>query len=133
LLATRQGSWEGLTIENPSMVKWRSRWYLFYSANSFWADRAGHSRYATGYAVCKGPAGPCTRVTTGPLMASTARESGPGGASAFVDRHDRLHLAYASYWPGEYRANTGIPQPRRMHIALVVRRTNGTLSVTGRP
>ena len=66
-------------------------------------------------------------------MASTARESGPGGASAFVDPGGRLRLAYASYWPGEYRANTGIHQPRRMHIATVVWHPNDTLSVTGRP
>ena len=54
LLTTNEGSWEGLTIENPSMVHWHKRWYLFYSGNSFLADRAGHSPYATGYAIRAG-------------------------------------------------------------------------------
>ena len=133
LLSTKEGSWEGDTIENPSMVHWHQHWYLFYSANSFLADRAGHSPYATGYAICNGPAGPCRRISTHPLMASTARESGPGGASAIVDLQHHLHLAYASYRPGEYRPNTGIPQPRRMHLATVVWHPNDTLTVTGRP
>jgi hypothetical protein len=46
-----------------------------------------------------------------PLMASTAHESGPGGASPIVGLGGKLYLAYASYSPGEYRA-AGIPQPR---------------------
>ncbi len=133
LLKTNEGSWEGQTIENPSMVSWHSHWYLFYSANSFAADRAGHSRYATGYPRCSGPAGPCKRMSASPLMKSTARETGPGGANAIVDLSGNLRLAYASYWPGEYRANTSIHQPRRMHVATVVWHSNGTLSVTGRP
>jgi beta-xylosidase len=132
LLTTNEGSWEGYVIENPSMIKWKGHWYLFYSANSFRADHAGNSPYATGYAVCAGPAGPCHRVSAGPLMASTAHESGPGGAAAFKGIGGKLYLAYGSYRPGEYRP-TGIPQPRRMHIANVVRHPNGTLSVTGRP
>ena len=116
------------------MVYWQSHWYLFYSANSFLADRAGHSPYATGYALCAGKAGPCNRLISGPLMASTARESGPGGAAAVIDANGNLRLAYASYWPGEYRSNTSIPQPRRMHIATVIRYANNTLAVTaGRP
>jgi beta-xylosidase len=132
LLSTNEGSWEGYTIENPSMVRWHKHWYLFYSGNSFRADRAGNSPYATGYAICAGPAGPCLRSPT-PLMASTAHESGPGGAYAFVGLGGRLRLAYASYTPGEYRANSGIPQPRRMHIATAVLHSKGRLSITGRP
>ena len=133
LLKTNEGSWEGYTIENPSMVSWHSHWYLFYSGNSFLADRAGHSPYATGYALCSGPAGPCRRLSAHPLMASTARESGPGGADAVVDRNGNLRLAYASYWPGEYRSDADPHQPRRMHVATVAWHTNNTLSVSGRP
>jgi hypothetical protein len=66
-------------------------------------------------------------------MASTTRESGPGGAAPIVDLAGHLRLAYASYWPGEYRANASIHQPRRMHVATVVWHSNATLSVTGRP
>jgi hypothetical protein len=133
LLTTNEGSWEGYTIENPSMVYWHSHWYLFYSANSFLVDRAGHSPYATGYALCSSKVGPCRRLSSSPLMASTARESGPGGAVAIIDGSGNLHLAYASYWPGEYRSNGDPHQPRRMHVATVVWHSNNTLSVTGRP
>ena len=66
-------------------------------------------------------------------MASTTHESGPGGASPILGLGGKLYLAYASYWPGEYRAHTGIPQPRRMHVATVVWHSTGRLSVTGRP
>jgi len=133
LLTTRPNSWEGTTVENPAMVRWRGRWFLFYSANWFGADRAGHSPYATGYAVCGGPAGPCKRMGASPLMASTAHESGPGGASPILGLGGKLYLAYASYWPGEYRPNTGIPQPRRMHVATVVWHSTGRLSAINRP
>jgi hypothetical protein len=132
LLTTRQGSWEGNTIENPSMVHWHGHWYLFYSGNWFGADAAGHSPYATGYAICNGPAGPCKRLTAAPLMKSNSHESGPGGASAFVDLQRRLHLAYASYWPGENRPN-GVHHPRRMHIVTVAWHPGNKLSVAGRP
>jgi hypothetical protein len=132
LLTTRHGSWEGTTIENPAMVRWHDHWYLFYSGNWFGADGAGHSPYATGYALCRGPAGPCERLAPSPLMKSNSRESGPGGASPIVDRHHRLHLAYASYWPGENRP-TGVRHPRRMHIVKVRWHPHNRLSVSGRP
>jgi hypothetical protein len=129
LLTTNEGTWEGSTIENPSMIRSRGRWYLFYSANSFTPDRAGNSPYATGYAICAGPAGPCHRPSTQPLMKSSATQSGPGGASAFLDTHGDLRLAYAYYWPGEYRENTPIHQPRRMAITSVEWNADGSLCV----
>ncbi|HEY1739978.1 MAG TPA: family 43 glycosylhydrolase [Acidimicrobiia bacterium] len=129
LLTTNEGSWEGDVIENPSMIRWRGRWYLFYSANSFEADSSGHSPYATGYAICASPAGPCHRPSASPLMASSATQQGPGGASAFLDASGNLRLAYAYYWPGENRPNTAIPHPRRMAIASVVWHGDGSLSV----
>ena len=115
-------------MENPSMIRYHGRWYLFYSANSFQADRSGHSPYATGYAICVGPAGPCAAHQPRPLMGSTAAESGMGGAQAFIDSRGALRLIYASYTPGEYRTNHPIRQPRRMHIAKLTPRPNGTLA-----
>ena len=47
LLAPRT-AWEGSVVENPAMIRFHGRLYLFYSANGY-----GSSRYATGYAVCK--------------------------------------------------------------------------------
>ncbi|HEY3832750.1 MAG TPA: family 43 glycosylhydrolase [Acidimicrobiia bacterium] len=129
LLSTAPGTWEGSTIENPSMIRWRGRWYLFYSANSFAADAAGRSPYATGYAICASPAGPCHRPSRYPLMTSSATQAGPGGASAFLDANGNLRLVYAYYWPGENRPNTPIAHPRRMAVTSVVWHSDGSLSV----
>lgn len=131
LLTTNEGSWEGYSIENPSMIRFRGRWYLFYSGNSFRADRAGNSPYAVGYAICTGPLGPCRRPSATPLMRSTASQTGPGAASAFLDGAGRLRLVYTSYWPGEYRLDVSIHQPRRMHIALLAQATDGTVRRVG--
>jgi hypothetical protein len=129
LLTTNQGSWEGFTIENPSMIRYAGRWYLFYSGNWFGADDAGNSPYATGYAICAGPAGPCHRPSGAPLMKSNGVQNGPGGASAFIDKNGDLRLAYGYYWPGENRPNTPIPHPRRMAITTVVVNYDGSLCV----
>ena len=45
LLSTR-ARWEGGTVENPAMIRFNRRLYLFYSANAYET-----ARYATGYAV----------------------------------------------------------------------------------
>ena len=130
LLTTAEGSWEGYTVENPSMIRFRNTWYLFYSANSFIPNAQGHSNYATGYAICSGPMGPCHRVTGSPLMASTARKTGMGGAAAFTDKAGNLRLAAAAFWPGEYRTYP-IHQPRRMFVVTLTRRNDATLVLAG--
>lgn len=139
LLSTREGGWEGFTIENASMIRYGSRYYLFYSGNySGVTDSYGHSRYATGYAICpRGPRAACNRVTVNsPLMASTSTEQGPGGATPFVDTAGKLRLAYAFFWPGENRTDQGPAEhqhhPRRMNIASLTVRADGTLAVTRR-
>ena len=66
LQTNRAAAWEGGTIENPSMVTFNGTTYLFYSANdSAWQDADGRSNYATGYAICPGPRGACTRPSGG--------------------------------------------------------------------
>ena len=120
LLSTR-ARWEGGTVENPAMIRFNRRLYLFYSANAYKT-----ARYATGYAVCRAVTGPCTRMgrllSTGPYLA------GPGGADA-VPRSCRPACA-SSTTPGEpvrwatratpaARARAaGCPQ-RRMYIAIL--------------
>jgi beta-xylosidase len=89
-------SWEGPIIENPSMVRYGGRWWLFYSGND-WAS----ARYAVGYARCAGPLGPCTRASRTPLLRSTATTLGPGGASAFLDAAGHLRLAHHG-WNAPY-------------------------------
>ena len=103
------------------MIGYRGRWYLFYSGGSYDDDS-----YATGYAICRTPIGPCTRAAA-PLLATGGRVSGPGGAMAFYDNVSRLRLAYAAWDFGR----TGYPtsatcrqsplgcNQRRLHVATV--------------
>jgi beta-xylosidase len=134
-LLTTQDSWEGILIENPAMIRFRKHYYLFYSGGSYANDS-----YATGYARCSSPAGPCTRASDQPLLATGGRVSGPGGAMPFLDRVGRLRLAYAAW---DY-LNTGYPKTdacrsrpegcpqRRLHIATLKVMEDASLVVTAR-
>jgi beta-xylosidase len=129
LQTNRAAAWEGSTIENPAMVTLNGVTYLFYSANdSLWQDADGRSSYATGYAICSGPQGPCTRPNGGkaPLLGSNGVNQGPGGASPVVSPAGKLYVAYATYWLGENRNGY---HPRRLHIAGLVQNADHTLRV----
>ena len=135
LLLTYRDAWESPLIENPAMIRYRGRFYLFYSGGSY-AD----SSYATGYATCASPYGPCTRASATPLLATGGRVAGPGGAMPFLDRLGRLRLAYAAWDYGNtgYPSNTscrqrpqGCPQ-RKLHVATLGVRADGSLAVTAR-
>lgn len=102
-LATTTQGWEGPMIENPSMTYYAGRYLLFYSANQWWTDR-----YATGYAVCSGPLGPCSKPRTTPLLRSNGIWQGPGGASAFLDARGNLKLAYQR-WNAPYVGYPSFP------------------------
>jgi len=107
---------EGDTIENPSMITFRGVTYLFYSVNNYRS-----AAYATGYAVCGGPTGPCQKV--GPLLTTAGSGTlGPGGASAFVVGGS-LHLAYHAWDRGR------VGSLRRLHVASLLQRDDATLSV----
>jgi beta-xylosidase len=121
LLTHRAGGWEGDTIENPSMVTYGGRTYLFYSSNSY-----RDHRYNTGYAMCAGPTGPCERAKRRPLL-STAKTlplgyTGPGGAAAF-EYGQALRLMYHA-WDRGYEGSL-----RRMHVATLRQKPNGKLVV----
>jgi beta-xylosidase len=131
LLQTR-ARWEGHVIENPAMIRYAGRNYLFYSGNSYTTRR-----YATGYAICATPTGPCRRPTRRPLLHSGRGIAGPGGAAPLVDRHGRLRLGYAAWDAGHvgYRPRQRCSRTRygcdhrRLHIALVRVRARGRLAV----
>lgn len=110
LLRTERGSWEGTLVENPSMVRYGGTTYLFYSANSWRTDA-----YATGVAVCRSVLGGCRRVSAAPVLSSTDRLKGTGGADAFVDKAGRLRLAFHAWDAG----HVGIPNARKLHFATV--------------
>jgi beta-xylosidase len=134
-LLTTQDAWESPLIENPAMIRYRGQYYLFYSGGSYADDT-----YATGYARCTSPTGPCTRVSSQPLLASGGRVSGPGGAMPFVDHDGRLRLAYAAWDLGRTgypssaacrKTARGCPQ-RKLHVATIGVRADGTLTVPQR-
>ena len=134
-LLTTQDAWESPLIENPAMIRYRAHYYLFYSGGSYADDS-----YATGYARCSSPTGPCRRVSDVPLLATGGRVSGPGGAMPFVDGAGRLRLAYAA-WD---RGNTGYPKSpacrrtakgcpqRKLHVATLGVAADGSLVVASR-
>lgn len=127
LLETDESSWEGETIENPSMAHWRGRHVLVYSGNAWRADAQGSSRYATGWAECSdGPRGPCRRGAQHPLLASNGPEQGPAGGSLFAGPDDRLFLAYCAFDSRDARD----PRPRRLRVAEVGQLDDGTLRLT---
>ena len=129
LLAPRL-AWEGSTVENPAMIRFRKRLYLFYSANDYRT-----ARYATGYATCRTVVGPCTR--RGRLLPPGPYHVGQGGAAPFLDRAGRLRLAYHAWRKGQVgfpagsgceNTSAGCPQ-RRMYVATLGATKRGTLVV----
>jgi len=134
LLQTSQ-RWEGRVVENPSMVRWRGRLLLFYSGNEH-----ASAAYATGYADCRTPLGPCTKWGGNPVLRSRGTQLGPGGAAAFVDHLGGLRLAYhwwnapfTSYpaWPAceSTRSCTTQGQRRMSVVAVTADPRTGSLVV----
>lgn len=83
--------WEGRVIEAQQMVLHDGRYLMFYAANDY-----GGRDYATGYAVCEGPAGPCRDARENPILKSTPGLQGlvgPGHQSVFQWR-DRTWIAF---------------------------------------
>jgi beta-xylosidase len=81
--------WEWKLVEAPTMVRSPGGYQLFFSAAFFgWDPKERLSRYATGYATCSGPLGPCKDAPDNPILHSfNDREagclSGPGHTSVF--------------------------------------------------
>jgi beta-xylosidase len=115
--------WEGSTVENPSMIRHRGRYLLFYSGND-WTTR----RYATGYAVCASPLGPCRKGKAARILATSGGQAGTGGADAFVDAGGRLRLVYHAFDAGY----VGAGYPRRLHTARLGVAPSGRVWVVSR-
>jgi beta-xylosidase len=132
-LLSPRTAWEGATVENPAMIRFHRRLYLFYSANNYRS-----ARYATGYATCRSVTGPCTRV--GRLLATGPYLAGPGGATPFLDPAGRLRLVYHAWRTGHVgypsndhclKTSSGCPQ-RRMYVAILGAGAGGRLVVRRR-
>lgn len=132
LLLTASEPWEGLVVENPSMVRYAGQHYLFYSGNGY-ASR----KYSVAYARCAGVLGPCERV--GRLIRTDQTMTGPGGGEAFVAPDGTLRVAYHAWdagfrrYPRSEACRTkphGCAQ-RRLHVATLEVAPDGTLAVVG--
>lgn len=111
LLVNAQGSWESTTMENPSMTYIDGAYVLLYSGNS-WRSTA----YATGYAVCSGPSGPCKRPSSSPLMKTATGYWGPGGADGLADQRGRFIAMYHSWNSADVAAGRRVPHVAELKV-----------------
>jgi beta-xylosidase len=92
-LLSSDAAWEQPLIENPALVSAGRSYTLLYSGG--WWESAG---YATGYATCHTPLGPCTKATVDrPLLASASDQAGPGGATVVTAPAGDHWLAYHAW------------------------------------
>ncbi|HET7816412.1 MAG TPA: glycoside hydrolase family 43 protein [Sphingomicrobium sp.] len=104
-LVKDDAEWEWRLVEAPAMVRAPGGGYqMFYSAAFFgWDPKERLSRYATGYANCSGPLGPCKDAPENPILNSfNDRQagclSGPGHPAIFQvgQRHFIAFHAWAA-------------------------------------
>ena len=103
--------WERPLIENPALLAVDGAYVLLYSGG--WWESAG---YATGYAVCDTPLGPCAKkTTTQPILAGTGDQAGTGGASVVTGPAGDHWLVHHAWTTGTIGYNTG--GARSVHFA----------------
>jgi hypothetical protein len=107
-LVSADRDWEHGVVEAPTMVGAAGRYFLVYSAAS-WNSRG----YASAYATCAGPAGPCTKPADGRVLTSGDRLAGPGGVEVFRDGGGGLWAAFHAY----SEPNVGYPNSRYFYVA----------------
>jgi beta-xylosidase len=94
--------WEWKLVEAPTMVRSPAGYQLFYSAAFYgWDPNERLSRYATGYATCTGPLGPCKDAPENPILHSFNDKeagclSGPGHTSIF-NVGERYFIAFHAW------------------------------------
>src|SRR5262249_26422271 len=97
ILTYAAGTWENPVVEGPTMMPDPTGGvFLFYSGNS-WPT----ANSASGVAHCDGPAGPCQRVYTTPLLASRQTMLGPGGGTPFQNGSGGWSFAFHA-WESPY-------------------------------
>jgi beta-xylosidase len=102
-LLRRDAGWESPLIENPALLATDGAYLLLYSGG--WWDSGS---YATGYAICDTPLGPCVKKTTQlPILASTETETGTGGASVVTGPGGDHWLTYHAWAPDAIGYHTG--------------------------
>ena len=97
-------AWENRLVEAPAMVRAPAGYQMFFSAAYYgWNPDERLSPYATGYAACAGPLGPCVDAPNNPILNSFRDRqagclSGPGHPSIFQvgERHFIAFHAWAA-------------------------------------
>jgi hypothetical protein len=118
-LISADRSFERGVVEAPSMFREGGTYYLVYAAAD-WNSRT----YATAYATCSGPAGPCSKPGNGRILSSGSQLAGPGGVEVFRGGDGALWVAFHAF----SEPNVGYPSSRYLHIARL-RVTGGGLSI----
>jgi beta-xylosidase len=112
-LLHNDAAWEAPLIENPALVRVDGRYALLYSGGWWEFDD-----YATGYATCDSPLGPCTKVTTKrPLHTSDSGVAGPGGACVITGPAGDMWLAHHAWTAGAVGYPSG--GSRSLHFAAL--------------
>jgi beta-xylosidase len=106
-LLTADQPWEAGVIEAPDLVFSAGRYFLFYSGNNW-----NGANYAVGVATCRGPEGPCTDLTSQPILSSGPGMAGPGGESVFFDASGTPWIAFHAWVPGA----VGYPNSRALYL-----------------
>lgn len=99
--------WEGRTVEAPSMVEANGRFYLLYSGNRW--DTAD---YASGYAICEKPMGPCSKPADNVFLMKHDKLAGPGGTEVFIAPGGQTFVSYHAWTD----PNIGYPNKRQLHV-----------------
>lgn len=107
--AVNDQPWEGHVVEAPELLRHDDQLYLFYAGNDY-----GSGTYATGYARCDSPTGPCRDAPENPILASAEGAPalvGPGHQNVFHFR-GRDWIAFHGWRP----AANGHPRYRALYV-----------------
>ncbi len=105
---TRRYPWQ-TTVDNPQMVLHGGVHYLFHTGG----DYVGNGTYASGYAVCAGPLGPCPESRQ--ILSSYGSVAGPGGGTVARGADGRWWISYHAWASGCYDYSCG--GERRLYVA----------------
>jgi putative cell wall-binding protein len=98
------------TVDDPAMVLADGVYYLFFSGGD-WQS----ADYAVGYAVCAGPAGPCSQPRVDPILGSYGSVAGPGGGMVVQDTNGQWWLVYQGWTSG--CTNYACGGKRKLYVA----------------
>ena len=99
-------------MEGPTVIKLKTKYYLFYSANHF-----QNIDYGIGYAVADSPYGPWVKYKNNPIIhRSIVGENGSGHGDLFEGIDKQLYYVYHIHYSSDKVS------PRRTRIVPVVKR-----------